>query len=167
MSYIKQNEVPIGAIVFWPKETIPANYLYCDGSSLNRITFKLLFNVIGVTWGNVDGNTFNVPNLCGKFLRGGTLATTQTDSFTKHRHTIPSGTTIVQRVETGSTHANWIDAGSSYGGGSYFPFNAIWGEVAEDTTPVDYDLGSGNHAYTYSAETRPYNTAFVACIRYS
>lgn len=46
--------------------TPPANFLPCDGSSLLRASYPTLFTVIGDTYGAVDGNHFNVPDLRGR-----------------------------------------------------------------------------------------------------
>jgi microcystin-dependent protein len=51
--------------------TIPAGWLVCDGSAINRIDFSALFAAIGVTWGAGDGSTtFNIPDLRGRTAIG-------------------------------------------------------------------------------------------------
>jgi microcystin-dependent protein len=62
------NYVPAGAIMPFAMATAPVGWISCDGSSLSRTTYNTLFLAIGTTWGNVDINTFNVPNLNGKTL---------------------------------------------------------------------------------------------------
>jgi len=59
-----------GAALLWFTDTPPSGFLECDGSSLNRVTYSDLFAIIGVTYGNVDGNTFNLPDLRGEVPRG-------------------------------------------------------------------------------------------------
>jgi microcystin-dependent protein len=49
---------------------IPARMLLCDGSSYSRTTYSALFAAIGTSFGSVDGNSFNVPDFRGRFLRG-------------------------------------------------------------------------------------------------
>jgi microcystin-dependent protein len=46
-------------------------WLKCDGRSLSRTTYALLFAVIGTSFGSVDGNSFNLPDCRGRVL--GTL----------------------------------------------------------------------------------------------
>ena len=51
--------------------TIPAGWLVCDGSAINRIDFSALFAAIGATWGAGDGSTtFNIPDLRGRTAIG-------------------------------------------------------------------------------------------------
>lgn len=59
-----------GSITTWPIAAVPIDYLECNGSSELRLDFPDLFNIIGVTYGNVDGTHFNVPDLRGEFIRG-------------------------------------------------------------------------------------------------
>jgi len=40
---------------------IPPGYLVCDGSEVSRVTYNILFNIIGTYYG--DGNTVNTFNL--------------------------------------------------------------------------------------------------------
>ena len=49
---------------------IPTGFLLCNGASLSRTDYPDLFAIIGVTWGNVDGSHFNLPNLGGATLGG-------------------------------------------------------------------------------------------------
>jgi hypothetical protein len=62
--YPPANEPPVGTILSNPSNTIPTNYLQCNGAEISRTTYSTLFNVIGTYYG--DGNlstTFNLPNL--------------------------------------------------------------------------------------------------------
>ena len=43
-------------------------WLKCDGRSLSRTTYAALFAVIGTSFGNVDGNSFNLPDCRGRVL---------------------------------------------------------------------------------------------------
>ena len=68
---IEEYKVPIGTIIAMSSDYIPTGYLLCNGSAVNRQTYSLLFAKIGTTYGEGDGtNTFNLPDLRGKFLRG-------------------------------------------------------------------------------------------------
>lgn len=63
--------VPIGTIVAFggPESCIPDGWLFCDGDVLNSSEYEDLYNAIGTRWGG-DGNTFRIPDLRGRFLRG-------------------------------------------------------------------------------------------------
>jgi hypothetical protein len=70
------NSAEIAAV--WPREavvfktgqilefggpTMPYGWLLCDGSSLARVDYPDLFDVLGTTWGAVDGDHFNLPDM--------------------------------------------------------------------------------------------------------
>jgi len=61
--------MPLGTIQMYPLATAPVattnggTWLLCAGASLSRVTYATLFSLIGTTYGNVDGNTFNLPDL--------------------------------------------------------------------------------------------------------
>lgn len=63
------------------------NFLYCDGSTINRTTYNNLFSAIGITYGSGDGSTtFKIPDFRGMFLRGrggnaATMGTKQAESL--------------------------------------------------------------------------------------
>jgi microcystin-dependent protein len=63
---------PVGSVMAWagPINSIPNNYMVCDGRELDRTQFSALFNVIGTTWGGTAVNKFKIPDLRGLFLRG-------------------------------------------------------------------------------------------------
>lgn len=44
--------------------------LLCDGTSYQRTAYPALFAAISTAFGSVDGNSFNVPDFRGRFLRG-------------------------------------------------------------------------------------------------
>ena len=65
------DSLPVGTITFFGSATVPAGYLICNGVAVSRTTFSTLFSVIGTSFGSGDGkNTFNLPNLLGKFIEG-------------------------------------------------------------------------------------------------
>ncbi len=44
--------------------TLPEQALICNGAEISRTTYKLLFDIIGTTYGEGDGTTtFNLPDL--------------------------------------------------------------------------------------------------------
>jgi len=65
------SSVPPGTIVAFGGETVPEGWLLCDGAVRSRTEDSALFAAIGVAHGGGDGvNTFNLPDLRGRFLRG-------------------------------------------------------------------------------------------------
>lgn len=50
---------------------IPDGYLYCNGDAVSRETYGRLYSIVLDSWGAGDGlNTFNLPDLRGRFMRG-------------------------------------------------------------------------------------------------
>ncbi|HAC64989.1 MAG TPA: hypothetical protein DCF68_16020 [Cyanothece sp. UBA12306] len=46
-------------------------YLICNGQAVSRTTYSELFTIIGGAYGDGDNiNTFNLPDLRGRFVRG-------------------------------------------------------------------------------------------------
>ena len=61
---VSGDTLPIGAILPFGSNTVPENWLLCDGSAVSRTQYQDLFNTIGITFGQGDGfETFNLPDL--------------------------------------------------------------------------------------------------------
>ena len=139
--------VPPGTIVAFAGTTVPTGWALCDGSPVSRTMYAGLFTAIGISFGGGDGiNTFNLPDLRGRFLRGvdGTagrdpdelsrtemgpggntgnrVGSIQSDQLVKHTHTLNQGNGARDQVIN-----SWIignngafdpsgDAGASMGG---------------------------------------------------
>lgn len=89
------GDTPVGAGMLWYAATAPANWLICDGSSLNRADYPRLFNVIGTTYGSTSGTTFNLPDLrqrfpIGKAASGTANALGASGGSIDHTHTVPA-----------------------------------------------------------------------------
>jgi microcystin-dependent protein len=71
MAGLRIRNVAPGTIVPFSGTVIPNGYLLCDGLAVSRTTYANLFAVINETCGQGDNiNTFNLPDLRGRFLRG-------------------------------------------------------------------------------------------------
>lgn len=65
------NASKIGDIEPFASDTVPDNYLECDGAAVSRATYAELYAVIGDSFGAGDGSTtFNLPDLRGSTIRG-------------------------------------------------------------------------------------------------
>lgn len=62
--------IPAGTIIQSASKSTPQGYLKCNGASISRVSYKKLFKAIGTTFGNDDSNTFRLPDLRGRFVRG-------------------------------------------------------------------------------------------------
>ena len=62
------GSAPAGVVEFYAGTTLPAgNWLWCDGSAVNRTTYSTLFTAIGTTFGVGNGTTtFNLPKMQGR-----------------------------------------------------------------------------------------------------
>ena len=68
---VSGDTLPVGAIMPFGSDTIPENWLLCNGQAVSRTDYQQLFNTIGTTFGQGDGfTTFNLPNLQGKVVVG-------------------------------------------------------------------------------------------------
>jgi microcystin-dependent protein len=63
--------VPTGSITGYAGITVPGGWLMCNGAAIDRTIYADLFEAIGTTYGNGDGETtFNIPNLLGRTIIG-------------------------------------------------------------------------------------------------
>lgn len=70
---VSMLSLPIGSVVTYTSNTVPEDYMVCDGSVLNISDYESLFSVIGTTFNQstIDANvSFNIPDLRGLFIRG-------------------------------------------------------------------------------------------------
>jgi microcystin-dependent protein len=68
------DAIPVGTIMPFGAESVPQNWLKCDGSPVSRTEYPDLFDAIGVTYGPGDGSTtFNLPDLRGRDVVGSGL----------------------------------------------------------------------------------------------
>jgi len=114
--------VPVGSGALWFTATPPANWLICDGSSLDTTVYATLFAAIGYTFGG-SGANFNLPDLRSRFpMGGGTLAATGGEAthvltaaeMPAHAHTLadPTHTHVVNQT----AHAHGVsDPGHGHG----------------------------------------------------
>ena len=67
---VKNALCPPGTICAYGGTTPPTGWKLCNGESLSRTLHNDLYLVIGTSFGAPDGDSFNVPDLRGMFLRG-------------------------------------------------------------------------------------------------
>lgn len=91
------SNTPVGTVLPFAGSAAPTGWHLCDGTSLDRTTYSLLFGVIGTTYGAVDGTHFNLPDLRQRFPLGKAAAGTGstlggTGGAIDHTHTLSSHT---------------------------------------------------------------------------
>lgn len=131
---------PIGAIVIYPSDTIPTDWLLCNGQAVSRTTYSTLFSVLGTSHGSGDGSTtFNVPNMKGRTAVGKDSTDTDFDTLGEtlgsklmqtHTHDVPYNTGV------GGNAAGYITAGAT---ASTAPHEGWFG-----TTTVPIGVSAGN-----------------------
>ncbi len=115
------NELePAGIIEFYGGTSAPIGYLMCDGSSVSRTTYSVLFGVINTTYGVGDGSTtFNLPDLRQRFPLGKAVSGTgstlgSTGGTIDHLHTVnPPNTTTGAPSGTSGQLVGVINVASS------------------------------------------------------
>ena len=76
------DTLPIGSIMPFGSNTVPENWLLCDGQAVSRTEYNLLFSIIGTSYGVGDGSTtFNLPNLKGRVAVGKDSTQTEFDNL--------------------------------------------------------------------------------------
>ena len=70
--FVYDLAVPIGAIMPYAGLNVPAGYLLCDGSEVEKAKYSKLYDVLGNTYGTPTRgvNTFVLPDLRGRFPLG-------------------------------------------------------------------------------------------------
>jgi microcystin-dependent protein len=140
--------VPVGTILPFAGAMAPSGYFVCDGSSISRAAYPALFAVLGVSWGSVDGASFNLPDLKGRTPIGagqGSGLTNRTIGQTTGEEyhllslsEIPSHSHGV--TDPGHTHA--LDRGSGTG---------YAGSLSGNYT---YAAGNDTTSYTFNTSVR-------------
>lgn len=150
--------VQSGMTMDWagPESTIPIGWLICDGSSVSRNTYATLFSAIGTTWGAIDAQSFNLPNLIGRYRKGSAVAgvTGGNDSIIfditqlpPHAHAITDPGHAHVIADPGHTHAqNVVNSGTAGAVGTQ-------GANTADTTLVGTTGSSVTGAIVNSATT--------------
>lgn len=145
-----------GDIKISASSTPQDGWVPCDGSTLDRTTYRGLFNVIGSAWGNGDGSTtFNVPNFNGAAPIGGTdigstggstTVTLGIANLASHNHPIIDPGHVHVVTDPGHTHA-LNDPGHDHAYDAAV-FDAVGGgganSVADNSTGATTDSAATN-----------------------
>lgn len=149
--------LPVGAVMHYPVNSIPAGWLKANGALVSRTTYAALFAVIGTTYSAGDGSTtFGLPDLRGEFLRGlddgrgvdasRAVGSGQLDAFQGHWH----ASTVYQTN---------VGGGTGFGTAQNTP-------VVVNSNITDPVTDTVRGVPRTAAETRPRNVAMLACIKF-
>ena len=142
------SALPVGAMVPFPKGTVPAGFLEVDGSVQSIAALPDLAAYLGTAFnkGDEGGGNFRLPDSRGEFVRGWdhgrgvdlgrAIGSWQADEVKSHTHSISNQSTYGSGSSSGPQHQS-----------------AKVGDLATPTNP-----SGGN-------ETRPRNLAVMWCIK--
>ena len=144
----------VGDIIFSPLGTPRAGTLVCDGSAVSRQTYKELFDFLGVSCGEGDGETtFNLPDLRDVWIL---CAGTEHEAGESVAEGLPNieGTFVLWgNPKTGcfydATTFNFIDVGSSGG------YDCARGQCGFDASRSSAIYGASDHVTPKSAVLTP------------
>ncbi|MFJ2456087.1 phage tail protein [Pseudomonas protegens] len=160
------SALPVGAMVPFPKGTVPAGFLEVDGSVQSAATYPDLAAYLGTAFntGGEGAGSFRLPESRGEFLRGWdhgrgvdagrVIGSEQQDALqniTGESSTFPTGST----APLNSTGAFKTNARSGVPTG-------IAGGGAWSSASFDFDA---SRVARTSTETRPRNLAVMWCIK--
>jgi microcystin-dependent protein len=148
---------PVGSITMYGGTTAPAGWLICDGTSLLRTDYPVLFSTIGTAFGSVDSTHFTLPNLQDRFPQGaGTnaLATTggkTASDIVNHTHTTashqhPVGVVYTVNNTTGGSATRMADVlGASGAGGTSATPNTQGSGALTTGNPLQTSVATGEN----------------------
>lgn len=61
------SSVSVGTIIMYPNNVAPNGWLICNGQTLQKSTYALLYSYLGDTYGSTE-TTFNLPNLLDRHV---------------------------------------------------------------------------------------------------
>ena len=168
--------VPPGTVVAWagPAGNVPRGWLICDGGTYFRGTYPRLVDAIGTTWGagGLNGDTFQVPDMRGEFLRGASQGTGRDPDAGSRVNAYIGGNTGDQvgsyQYDQLRSHAHPVTINN--GNGGLLAVNVIggpgpgWNDEGQDYSPTGY--GSVTVQPAGGAETRPINVSVYYIIKY-
>lgn len=147
--YVPQTStslVPAGAITQFAGTSAPAGWLLCNGQSVSKSSYSALFSVIGYTYGG-SGDTFNLPDLRGKFpigkssshalaSTGGAEKVTLTESeIPSHIHGLGNSSYGNKQVAVDGGTSHTVFGASSTTTENYFQAKATGGGEAHENMP--------------------------------
>ena len=125
------DTLPIGSVVEWFSNTIPTNWLSCNGQAVSRTEYAELFKILGTKYGSGDGSTtFNLPNIKGKVSVGLNVDDTDFNTLGKTGGEKTHTLTIAELAShthtfTGNPHTHTYSKSNSTSGSTTLTVNQI------------------------------------------
>lgn len=150
--------VPVGAVFYMARSTVPQGYLEANGQAVSRTTYAALWQYLGSPNTGDGATTFNLPDYRGEFIRGW-----------------DNGRGIDTNREIGSIQYGSIESHTHAYVDTYFkefwgPTPPYQGNYTGSRGGVDNDNSDYNYNRTTdptgSNETRPRNVALMPIIKW-
>ena len=195
ISTIKEQLCPVGTIQAFAFRKKPEEWLICDGRSLEIDDYPELFDAIGFVFGGNKRTRFQIPDLCGRFVRGWDpfgyvdndrrFGSLQDDAIQEHNHNIPP---ISTNLSGSHDHRQRYRTDHYVGSNTFKNDERVYDIATSSFYSVDYNLSdksvtrpSGEHYHNLpssktdsiimdektkiASETRPKNIALLYCIK--
>jgi len=174
-TYALNSLLPVGAVLPYPHDTVPAGWLEANGQSLATVSYPELFAKYAYKYGG-SGANFNIPDYRGEFLRGydnaagkdpdaasrtnrgdGTtgdaVGTKQGQNTGVHGHTASSSTSVSVASGGAHTHQQTNNGYDQDYGVSVIPNTSGTPAGAGSTASSASTQSGGTHTHSASAST--------------
>jgi len=149
---------PAGGLLAFAGSAAPDGWLLCDGSTISRTTFAVLFAVIATTYGVGDSSTtFEIPDMRSRVAVGLDSSSVNFTSIGgtsgSEKHTLTTSELASHSHGSGSLSANAVGnhahSISGFGGGGGNGIN-----MDNDSSPITTVTGmAGAHGHSVSGST--------------
>jgi len=156
-AYVDQiDPTPIGTVIAYAGNDVPAGYLLADGASISRSKYSELYEVISTSYGTPPSNKyFYIPDLTGKLvvgfnnsdsdftyrMSGGAKTHTLTaNELPKHTHTFNGTSNLVTGAGGAHTHTYNGTTSTKTLTGGFHTWGMTTSAVAGIFTTVETDL---------------------------
>jgi rhizosphere induced protein len=157
--------VPIGTIVPFGGTKIPEGWLPCNGDKMPIVAYQKLFDAIGTSWGQAAVDTFRLPDLRGRFLRGlGAGSGLDPDEVERVDYAGRKVGGLVGSYQNDALevhHHEFVSTGNR----DYARNGTYWGEDFRSPNDASSRTTSQPIGAKVSSETRPKNAAVLYIIR--
>lgn len=142
--------LPIGTIVSWSSDNVPAGFLKFDGTTYNKSDYPVLFTRIPDEW-KIDENTFKLPDLKDKFIQGANnnLGESIEAGLPNITGSINSATAEIVVSKSGALDKSRIDTANDRAAGSKGRTINIVFDAADGETDTDGNLKTDESTKVY------------------
>lgn len=187
IEHLRSELLPVGTILIYSSENVPAGFMPCDGRELSKSRYPELYALIGGTWGE-SSTSFYLPDLQGQFIRGWDkegdedpermFGSFQDDAFQGHSHNVDSCSEngrhfhYVGYTKSVISEANTFFSNCEYKYICNYDYEYKTGNMNSDKDgnhkheiTIGLPIDSTFQKVRMSTETRPKNIALMFCIK--